>query len=416
MNAVDHNFVKHYAIEQMQDLLKLERANRLDYLFDVSQHCSDEVCDEFDFKYGGKRQRAHLVDKIFAAGSLPALNMSDKSLIYQAISIFDKYWNNEAINFMHFKIKGVLRPDKQRQIQSLHNIKEQNYALHAYTSYLSHDLTTASREQLEQVSCQVYEDLIVSGFTCLFMTSKNFEVDPLSVNDVAEFLLGSKNKREAIRQKEHLIRTSLGYINESATMFEFLLLYMKIWKIACHERYTSMFQRSYEFIYDFMGDVESLVYDLTKSILVDAASLKYKGSLIVAALVNVGIDLHLRIGFTQQRLVQRPLFPVLIDQIKICCDEWDHVLVRLFGQANGAPCSSAIVSHFENFGRYLMRRQQKIYRLYRVHKYDSRLKLLNIYKDRVVKYYEHDFYNEEVEESFSQRCSGAASFKQFPIL
>lgn len=36
VNPVDHSFVKHYAIEQMQDLLKLERANRLDYLCDVS--------------------------------------------------------------------------------------------------------------------------------------------------------------------------------------------------------------------------------------------------------------------------------------------------------------------------------------------------------------------------------------------
>ena len=99
---------------------------------------------------------------------------------------------------------------------------------------------------------------MVSGFTCLFMTSKNFEVDPLSVNDVAEFLLGSKSKRESVRQKEHEIRTSLGYINESATMFEFLLLYMKIWKIACHERLMPTFQRSYEFIYDFTGDVEAL--------------------------------------------------------------------------------------------------------------------------------------------------------------
>lgn len=248
------------------------------------------------------------------------------------------------------------------------------------------------------------------------MTSKNFEVDPLGINDVAEYLLRNKNKRESVRQKEHQIRTSLGYINESATMFEFLLFYMKIWKIACHERLQSSFQRSYEFIYDFTGDVESLAYDLTKSVLIDAASLKYKGSLIVAALVNIGIDLQLRISFTQ-RLSQQPLVPVLIDQIKICCDEWDRVLVRFFGQPGGTPSSSAIVSHFENFGRYLMLRQQRIYRLYRVHKYDTRLRLLNIYKERAVKYYEHDFYDRQVEMAFNQlqSASGYAS-NQFPIL
>jgi len=68
------------------------------------------------------------------------------------------------------------------------------------------------------------------------MTSKNFEVDPLSITDVAQYLLGSKHKREQIRQKEHQIRRSLGYVNESATMFELLLLYMKVWKIACYEK------------------------------------------------------------------------------------------------------------------------------------------------------------------------------------
>lgn len=82
----------------------------------------------------------------------------------------------------------------------------------------------------------MYEDLITTGLTCFFITNKNFEVDPINIRDVAEHFLGNKNKKAAVRKKEHMIRTSLSYVNESATMFEFLMLYIKIWKIACHEK------------------------------------------------------------------------------------------------------------------------------------------------------------------------------------
>ena len=61
-------------------------------------------------------------------------------------------------------------------------------------------------------------------------------MDPLTIRDIAYYFLKNKNKIEEIRKKEHMIRTSVGYINESATMFEFLMLYIKIWKIACYER------------------------------------------------------------------------------------------------------------------------------------------------------------------------------------
>ena len=78
------------------------------------------------------------------------------------------------------------------------------------------------------------------------MTSKNFEVEPIDIRDVSEHLLGNKNKRDAIRKKEHMLRTSLGYVNESATMFEFLMLYIKIWKIGCHESILDRFDKTYE--------------------------------------------------------------------------------------------------------------------------------------------------------------------------
>ena len=52
---------------------------------------------------------------------------------------------------------------------------------------------------------------------------------------------------------------------------------------------------TYEIVYQFVCDIESLVYDLAKSVLIDASTLKYKPSLIVAALFSISLDLFTRI-------------------------------------------------------------------------------------------------------------------------
>ena len=43
-------------------------------------------------------------------------------------------------------------------------------------------------------------------------------------------------------------------------------------------------------------------------------------------------------------------------------------------------------------GRVLVKRQQAIYRKYRVCKSDKNMRLSNIYKQRVFRYYDHGFY------------------------
>lgn len=91
-----------------------------------------------------------------------------------------------------------------------------------------------------------------------------------------------------------MIRTSLDYVNESATMFEFLIFFIKIWKIACHEKIIEQHKETYDLIYDFLYDIESLVYDLSKSVLIDASTLKYKGSLIIPSLITIALDLFIR--------------------------------------------------------------------------------------------------------------------------
>lgn len=86
---VDYIFVKEYAVEQMQDLLKQEEKIKFDYLFDISQYVDNNTCIEFQIKFGDVRLRASLVDKIFNIGSMPELNQFDKSVLFQTIAIFD---------------------------------------------------------------------------------------------------------------------------------------------------------------------------------------------------------------------------------------------------------------------------------------------------------------------------------------
>lgn len=73
----------------------------------------------------------------------------------------------------------------------------------------------------------------IAAYTCLFLCSKNFEVEPLSLGDLCGYLLKDKYTKEQILVKENSIRKSTEYENETATLFEFVMFYVKIWKIAC---------------------------------------------------------------------------------------------------------------------------------------------------------------------------------------
>ena len=79
---VDYIFVKEYAVEQMQDLLKQENKLKFQYLFDISKHVDRDTNMEFQIKFGDVRLRASLVDKIFNIGSMPELNQQDKSVLF----------------------------------------------------------------------------------------------------------------------------------------------------------------------------------------------------------------------------------------------------------------------------------------------------------------------------------------------
>lgn len=47
--------------------------------------------EDFDAKFGDRVQRAFAIDAIFRDAAIPAMQMNDKSVVFQCISIFDRY-------------------------------------------------------------------------------------------------------------------------------------------------------------------------------------------------------------------------------------------------------------------------------------------------------------------------------------
>lgn len=114
----------------------------------------------------------------------------------------------------------------------------------------------------------------------------------MRLSDIITKFLCNNYSRKQILQKEFDIRKSVGYENESATMFDFVLLYMKIWKICCQNKVGSK-NKWLMSTYQFMCEIEQQAYDLTKSVLIDCECSKFRPSLIVVSLITAAIELNL---------------------------------------------------------------------------------------------------------------------------
>lgn len=66
---------------------------------------------------------------------------------------------------------------------------------------------------------------------------------------------------------------SIGYENEVPSLFEFIMFYIKLWKTESDSFFKHNQVDISEVVYSFLNEVEALVYDLTKSVLIDADSL-----------------------------------------------------------------------------------------------------------------------------------------------
>ena len=88
-------------------------------------------------KFGDRRSRAIIVDKIFEIGSMDWLELRDKSQIFQSMALFDRYVENEAWTYINYKSTKTLRTEKLKQFDSIKNKQEQNYQKQKLINHLN---------------------------------------------------------------------------------------------------------------------------------------------------------------------------------------------------------------------------------------------------------------------------------------
>ena len=53
----------------------------------------------------------YFIDRIFGVAAMPEMQLTDKSVVFQSISFFDRYFDSTAKKFMEFKAKPWPRDD-----------------------------------------------------------------------------------------------------------------------------------------------------------------------------------------------------------------------------------------------------------------------------------------------------------------
>jgi hypothetical protein len=89
INEREKYFFKNYCLDQYINLLERQEANRFENLLLEDDPKYEKAFQE---AYGLIGTRAYIIDKIFGFCSAPELEMVDKNIVYSAISIFDRYY------------------------------------------------------------------------------------------------------------------------------------------------------------------------------------------------------------------------------------------------------------------------------------------------------------------------------------
>lgn len=103
------------------------------------------------------------------------------------------------------------------------------------------------------------------------------------------------------------------------------MYYIKIWKIACQDYLTQNDEKIYDLVYHFVSEIESAIYDYTKSVLIDAEVSQYRSSIVVCALLSITIDIYLKLECSIKAVSRRDKLkhPVIFKHIRTCCKIWD---------------------------------------------------------------------------------------------
>lgn len=111
-------------------------------------------------------------------------------------------------------------------------------------------------------------------------------MDPLDLQTCAKTLCFNKYSKAHFLKKEADIRRATGYENESPTVLDFMMYYLRMIKYSVQKQIDCLPE-----VVAFIGDVTTIVYDLCKSISIDANLFKYKPSILAACLLFLGFQL-----------------------------------------------------------------------------------------------------------------------------
>lgn len=144
------------------------------------------------------------------------------------------------------------------------------------------------------------KDLQLTAVTALFIASKNLEVDPLDLQTCCKTLCFSKYAKSAFLKKETEIRRAALYENECPSALDFLMFYIR-----CVKKYIQQdaSMGSYQTELNlFLQEVQTISYDLTKSLIVDASLMKYKPSILANTVLFLGMQLQFELWQEQRKL------------------------------------------------------------------------------------------------------------------
>ena len=95
--------------------------------------------------------------------------------------------------------------------------------------------------------------------------------------------------------KEASIQRLTQFENESPSVLDFLMFYIRMIKQRVQASVNCL-----EVTSDFLLDVQTIAYDLCKSIIIDASMLKYRPSVLAAVTVFLGFQLNFDLGRTKK--------------------------------------------------------------------------------------------------------------------
>ena len=103
------------------------------------------------------------------------------------------------------------------------------------------------------------------------------------MNTISKTICFNKYSKPQFLTKEAEIRRATYYENEAPTTLDFLMFYLRFLK-----RRVQVSMEYRPEIDVFLQDLQTIAYDLSKSLMIDASLLKYKPSILSITLVNLG--------------------------------------------------------------------------------------------------------------------------------